>query len=83
MKIMNLGLLKYNIKTMKNIVRQQNFLKALTDLCRKHRFEIDIDVHRVQLTLTDLDYKKERFPEWDSLDQKEYKLNGSYDNFNF
>lgn len=64
-------------------VRQRNFLKELTDLCRKHRLEISIDCHSVELTLFDIDEFKNKHPDSANLDDNEYYLNGNYDNFQY
>lgn len=63
--------------------RKYNFLKELTSLCRKHRLEIDIDCHSVELTLFDIDEFKKKQPERQNLDVCEYYLNGRYDNFQY
>ena len=57
---------------------KEMFLKELTRLCRKHRLEIDIDVHSVELSLSDINVKNKHFAD---LDEQEYKLNGNNGNF--
>ena len=58
------------------------FLKELSELCRKHDVEIFIDCHSVELALDCASRSKNRFPNCDSVIDKDYQIK-DIDNLHF